>query len=76
MHADKIEDFYKSPHPVGSYFKYQNAAETFVTTLGSRYESYASDVEGAYEKLENGTYSIFDSKQSLNYLIRNLFTNK
>ena len=60
---------------MGSYFKYKNAAEKFVTELGNRYESYASDVEGAYEMLENGTYSIFDSKQSLRYLIRSLFTN-
>ena len=44
--------------------------------VGSRYEAYRSDVEGAYEKLGNGTYSLFESRQKLNYLMRSRFTNK
>ena len=65
--ADTIEDFYTSPFPVGSVYKYSYENSTFLDTLGSRYESYSSDVEGAYAKLANGTYSFFDSKQNLRY---------
>ena len=72
---DTIEDFYNSPYPVGSMYKYAHGA-TFWGALGSRYESYSSDVEGAYAKLANGTYSFFDSKQNLRYLMRSQFTNE
>ena len=44
--------------------------------LGSGYESYASDIEGAMEKLADGAYSIFDSRQYLRYLMRSQFTNE
>ena len=74
---DTIEDFYKSPYPVGSLYKYSSKNRaSFWVKLGSRYESYSSDVEGAYEKLANGTYSFFDSKQNLRYLMRSQFTNE
>ena len=77
---DTIEDFYDSPYPVGSMYKYKSnngaSFSSFWVKLGSRYESYSSDVEGAYEKLANGTYSFFDSKQNLRYLMRSQFTNE
>ena len=76
---DTIEDFYNSPYPVGSIKKYvsrHGETTTLWSALGSRYESYSSDVEGAYAKLANGTYSFFDSKQNLRYLMRSLFTNE
>ena len=72
--ADIIDDFYQSPFPVGSMYKYSQ--DSFLGPLGSRYESYSSDVEGAYAKLANGTYSLFDSKQNLRYLMRSQFTNE
>ena len=75
--VDTIEDFYNSPYPVGSMYKYKsNNGASFWDKLGSRYESYSYDVEGAYEKLGNGTYSFFDSKQNLRYLMRSQFTNE
>ena len=75
---DTIEDFYNSPYPVGSMYKYctNTCTTTFWGSLGSKYESYSSDVEGAYAKLANGTYSFFDSKQNLRYLMRSQFTNE
>ena len=74
---DTIEDFYNSPYPVGSMYKYARTnGASFWDKLGSRYESYSSDVEGAYEKLANGTYSFFDSKQNLRYLMRSKFMNE
>ena len=73
VHLDIIEDFYNSPYPVGSYFKYGGGAREL--PLGSSYESYASDVDAAYDKLENGTYSLFESRDSLRYLMRSRFTN-
>ena len=41
-----------------------------------RYEGYGKDPEGAHEKLGNGTYSFFDSKESLMYTMRSQFTNE
>ena len=42
----------------------------------NKYETYSADVEDAYAKLFNGTYSLFESRESLRYLIRSRFTNK
>ena len=72
-YLDTIEDFYNSPYPVGSYFKY---GEWDLLTHGSGYESYAPDIEGAYAKLGNGTYSLLESRDSLRYLMRSRFTNE
>ena len=51
---DTLEDFFNSPYPVGSYYKYNVGDPNAITeALGSIYEGYASDVEGAYAKMEN-----------------------
>ena len=71
---DTIEDFYNSPYPVGSYYKY--IFGTFETSLGSRYEGYNADVKSADSRLENGTYSFFESKANLMYIMRSQFTNE
>ena len=71
---DTIDDFYNSPYPIGSYYKY--IFGKFETSLGSRYEGYNSDIQSAYAKLGNGTYSFFESKANLMYIMRSQFTNE
>ena len=73
--SDTLEDFYNIPYPVGSRFKLPNEHESW-QSFGNRYESYASDVEGAYEKLANGIYSFLDSSDYLRHLMRSRFTNE
>ena len=74
VELDTLDDFYNIPYPVGSAYKYRSML--FTRKLGKRYESYGSDVEGPYEKLRNGTYSLYDSRQNLRYLMRSQFTNE
>ena len=47
-----------------------------VNELGSSYESYYNDIEGAYAKMGNGTFSLLESRLSLRYLMRSRYTNK
>lgn len=49
--------------------------ETRIDEAG-RYEGYGKKKEGTYEKLVNGTYSLYESKESLRYLMRSRFTNE
>ena len=71
---DTLEDFYNSPYPVGSQFIYETGPR--VNELGSSYGSYFNDIEGAYAKMENGTFSLLESRLSLRYLMRSRYTNK
>ena len=71
---DTLEDFYNSPYPVGSQFIYGETPRE--TELGSSYGGYFNDIEGAYAKMMNGTYSLLESRESLRYLMRSRFTNQ
>ena len=51
------------------------AFETRIDDEG-RYAGYGKDPEGAHEKLGNGTYSFYESKESLMYTMRSRFTNE
>ena len=81
FYADTLEDFYNSPYMIGSSWKSSGvgkpgwAFETRIDDEG-RYEGYGKDPEGAHEKLGNGTYSFFESKESLMYTMRSQFTNE
>ena len=80
FNSDTLEDFYNSPYMIGSSWKGSGrgpgwAFETRIDDEG-RYEGYGKDPEGAHEKLGNGTYSFFDSKESLMYTMRSRFTNE
>ena len=76
--TDNLEDFYNLPYPVGSL--YRGSAKLrqteFSKAVYDRRESYASDIQGAYARLENGTYTFYESRQSLRYLMRSEFTNE
>ena len=72
---DTLDDFYNSSYQIGSSFPYRPIP--FTIKLGKRYDDKKrSDVEGAYEKLKNGTYTFYDSRQNLRYLMRSQFTNE
>ena len=75
---DKLEDFYNLPYPVGSLYKgFGDLRRTeFSIAVADRREAYASDIQSAYARLENGTYTFYESRQSLRYLMRNQFTNE
>ena len=49
---------------------------SYLAKINEKYEVYQDDVEGAYAKLGNGTYSLMESKASLVHLMRSRFTNK
>ena len=76
--ADTLEDFAYSPFTVGSFFRYftDMTQNSYLAKINEKYEVYQDDVEGAYAKLGNGTYSLMESKASLVHLMRSRFTNK
>ena len=80
FNSDTLEDFYNSPYMIGSSWKSSGRGPgwTFETRIDDegRYEGYGKDPEGAHEKLGKGTYSFFESKESLMYTMRSRFTNE
>ena len=77
--SDNLEDFYNLPYPIGSlYYSGSDGLDQteFSIAVADRREAYATDIIGAYARLENGTYTFFESRQSLRYLMRSQFTNE
>ncbi len=63
---------------MGSLFTYP-LVSTFpnehVSAISKKYSAYMKDYKGAMARLEKGEYTIFESRYSMDYLIRNKFTN-
>ena len=78
LFLDNLEDFYNLTYPVGSLYRGGGDLHQteFSIAVEPRREAYASDIQGAYARLENGTYTFYESRQSLRYLMRSQFTNE